>query len=89
MKRAKWRRCPHARIRGIYGDEIVFATPGQRRLQCIDCGRYLDGPVSLATHISIKWGTQMIEMSKLTGPPMRATAETLGAASDQTGEAGL
>ena len=75
MKRAKRRRCPHARIRAIYGDEIVFATPGQRRLQCIDCGRHLAGPVSRATHLSIKWGTQMIEMSKLIAP--REEAESL------------
>lgn len=48
--------CPHARLRGIYGDEITFATPRFNRLQCLDCGRYLDGPVSLATHISINGG---------------------------------
>lgn len=40
-------RCPHVRIRGIYGDEIRFS--GWKRLQCLDCGRLLDGPVSLAT----------------------------------------
>lgn len=55
-KRTSWRRCPHVRIRGIYGDEVVFAAPGFRRLQCLDCGRHLDGPVSLATHISINGG---------------------------------
>ena len=54
-KRRSWRRCPHVKIRGIYGDEINF-TPGYRRLQCVKCGRLLNGPVSLATHISINGG---------------------------------
>lgn len=40
-------RCPHVAIRGIFGDEINH-TPGFRRLQCLDCGRHLDGPVSLS-----------------------------------------
>ena len=40
-------RCPHLNVRGIYGDEIN-QTPGFRRLQCVDCGRYLDGPVSIS-----------------------------------------
>lgn len=40
-------RCPHTSIRGIYGDEIN-RTPGYRRLVCRNCGRLLDGPVSLA-----------------------------------------
>ena len=44
----RWRRCPHARIAGIYGDEI-YRSAGYR-LRCLDCGRLLDGPVSLATH---------------------------------------
>lgn len=39
--------CPHSNLRGIYGDEINH-TPGYRRLQCNDCGRFLDGPVHLA-----------------------------------------
>jgi hypothetical protein len=57
MKRFGWRsRCPHVRIRGIWGDEIIFASPRYSRLQCLDCGRHLDGPVSLATHISINGG---------------------------------
>lgn len=42
-------RCPHVRIRGIFGDEINH-TPGYRRLVCMDCGRLLDGPVRYATH---------------------------------------
>jgi len=49
--RTQWRRprahCPHGDLRGIYGDEINH-TPGGRRLQCLDCGELLDGPVSLA-----------------------------------------
>ena len=48
-KRTSWRRCPHVRIAGIYGDRILH-TPGYRRLICLDCGRLLDGPPSLATH---------------------------------------
>lgn len=40
--------CPHMDIRGIYGDEIIFATPNFNRLQCNDCGHYLEGPVTLA-----------------------------------------
>lgn len=41
------RRCPHVDVEGIYGDEIL-RTPGGRRLRCRDCGRLLDGPVSIA-----------------------------------------
>ena len=39
-------RCPHVRISGIYGDEINHC--GGCRLSCDDCGRLLDGAVSLA-----------------------------------------
>ena len=39
-------RCPHRNLRGIYGDEIIAV--GWWRLQCLDCGQYLYGPVSLA-----------------------------------------
>ena len=39
-------RCPHVRISGIYGDEINHY--GGYRLSCDDCGRLLDGAVSLA-----------------------------------------
>ena len=42
-----WRRCPHASLRGIYGDQQI-AHYGGHRLICTDCGRLLDGPVSLA-----------------------------------------
>lgn len=44
-----WRRrrhCPHVNVDGIYGDEINHV--GGYRLVCADCGRYLDGPVSIA-----------------------------------------
>ena len=44
---AERRHCPHSRLRGIYGDEINH-TPGFRRLECLDCGRLLNGPVILA-----------------------------------------
>lgn len=39
--------CAHVTVRGIYGDEINH-TPGGRRIQCMDCGALLDGPVSIA-----------------------------------------
>lgn len=39
------RRCPHTTIHGIYGDAINHYGA---RLVCADCGRLLDGPVSLA-----------------------------------------
>lgn len=41
------KHCPHVNLRGIYGDEINH-TPGYRRNQCRDCGRLLDGPVSIS-----------------------------------------
>lgn len=41
-------RCPHSRLRGIYGDEVIIGTPRFSRLQCRDCGKFLDGPVVLA-----------------------------------------
>lgn len=40
-------RCPHANVRGLYGDEVL-AAPGFRRLLCLDCDTHLDGPVSIA-----------------------------------------
>lgn len=43
----KRRHCPHVRVIGVYGDDIRFA-PGNRRNYCCDCGRWLDGPVSIA-----------------------------------------
>jgi len=39
-------RCPHVHVEGIYGDQIIFA--GWSRLYCRDCGKLLDGPVSIA-----------------------------------------
>lgn len=42
----KRRYCPHSDLSGIYGDEINAV--GGWRLQCRDCGRYIDGPVALA-----------------------------------------
>jgi hypothetical protein len=41
-------RCPHSLVRGIYGDEIIFGTPNWNRIQCLDCGKFLDGPVGIA-----------------------------------------
>lgn len=45
LSRRARRRCPHSNLRGIYGDEI---NARNSRLACLDCGRLLDGPVSLA-----------------------------------------
>lgn len=39
-------RCPHVTIRGIYGDMINHVHGF--RLQCLDCGMLLYGPVDLA-----------------------------------------
>jgi len=50
LKRAA---CPHSRLRGIYGDEIILS--GYRRLWCLDCGRLLDGPVRLAESRLGEW----------------------------------
>lgn len=76
MFERKWRRCPHVRIRGIHGDEINY-TPKFRRLECLDCGRHLDGPVSLAGYVSINGG---IFPARHYGPGMR----TKGASDDQS-----
>ena len=40
-------RCPPLNLRGIYGDEINHRNG--YRLICRDCGRLLEGPVSVAT----------------------------------------
>lgn len=40
------KRCPHDNLEGIYGDQINRC--GGYRLRCLDCGRLIDGPVSLA-----------------------------------------
>jgi len=42
----KRRHCPHRHLRGIYGDDVNRV--GGYRLFCVDCGRFLDGPASLA-----------------------------------------
>jgi hypothetical protein len=34
-----FRKCPHERQRGIYGDEIIAAH--YKRARCLDCGRLL------------------------------------------------
>lgn len=46
-------RCPHSRLKGIYGDEIIAA--GYARLWCRDCGKLLDGPVHLANARRGEW----------------------------------
>lgn len=38
--------CPHERLDGIYGDAIQYF--GWRRNLCADCGKTLDGPVSIS-----------------------------------------
>lgn len=42
------RRCPHSRLVGIYGDPVNHK--GGWRLACLQCARYIDGPVMLARH---------------------------------------
>lgn len=44
MKRRDRKYCPHANLRGIYGDEANHGF----RLWCMDCDRPISGPVSLA-----------------------------------------
>ena len=39
-------RCPHSNLVGIFGDNINAA--GGKRLRCLSCGSFLDGPVILA-----------------------------------------
>lgn len=43
---SKLAACPHSNLYGIYGDEIIAA--GYKRLLCLDCNRFIDGPVMLA-----------------------------------------
>lgn len=50
-RRAK-KHCPHWRLRGIYGDEAMRT---HYRLQCQECGAFLDGPVELAAIRVIEW----------------------------------
>lgn len=38
--------CPHVDVLGIYGDAII--SFGWYRNVCMDCGRLLDGPVSIS-----------------------------------------
>ena len=44
--RVRRRNCPHSTLRGIYGDEVNHC--GGWRLRCLDCRRFVDGPVALA-----------------------------------------
>lgn len=41
------RRCPHTTLEPVYGDAIIFESKGYR-LFCLDCWRYIDGPVDLS-----------------------------------------
>ena len=53
---SRWRKrlhCPHSRLDGIYGDEIIAV--GYWRLQCLDCHAFLDGPVKLAEIRTQEW----------------------------------
>jgi len=45
-KRKQRKRCPHVDVIGIYGDAINRC--GGYRNFCRDCGRYLDGQVSIS-----------------------------------------
>ena len=45
-KRKQRKRCPHVDVIGIYGDAINHC--GGYRNFCRDCGRYLDGQVSIS-----------------------------------------
>lgn len=49
-------RCPHSNLTGIYGDMVNQV--GGWRLRCRDCGRYLDGPVSLAESRKPEWSNR-------------------------------
>lgn len=48
IKVSKKSRCSHLNLCVIYGDKVIFATPNNNRLQCIDCGKFLDGSVKSA-----------------------------------------
>ena len=39
-------QCPHVDVHGIYGDAIAYF--GYVRNHCHDCGKLLDGPVSIS-----------------------------------------
>ena len=45
-RRRRLRHCAHSSLAPIYGDAINHC--GGWRLQCRDCGRFVDGPVQLA-----------------------------------------
>lgn len=84
MSKYHWSRCPHTNLRGIYGDEIN-RTPKGRRLRCEDCGRLLDGPVSLseseptnAEHRK-EWANYIDSWDQTVGVPM-CTPRTIAAA---------
>lgn len=53
-ERRKRKHCPHSRLRGFYGDKANHTT-GFRHLECLDCGRFLDGPVALAEARRAEW----------------------------------
>ncbi len=48
MNRRERKHCPHVDVIGVWGDAINHA-PGYRRNYCRDCGRHLDGPVTIST----------------------------------------
>lgn len=58
-KRKQRKRCPHVDVIGIYGDAINHC--GGYRNFCRDCGRYLDGQVSISVDrqaliVLAEWG---------------------------------
>lgn len=62
-----WRKrvhCPHRHLRGIYGDDVNRV--GGYRLFCVDCGRFLDGPVSLADERPLKPPTIPADKKRVT-----------------------
>lgn len=48
----KSKKCSHPRTRGVYGDEINHSPT---RVICLDCHRYLEQDVSMATVDYISW----------------------------------
>lgn len=61
-------RCPHENLYGVYGDQIHRSLG--TRLVCGDCGRYLNGPVSLARERNARH-----DAAKLAAEVQRLTAE--------------
>ena len=41
-------RCPHVNLQGLYGDAIYYIGDNKYRNLCLDCGKLLDGPVSIS-----------------------------------------